>query len=89
MNLRHLVAQQENAPWTGYYTDLDGAKLAVSNAYGVWFEIRRRENTWEAFQVVCDKLKLAHNALKGIDALALYKSGEPTNEELAEEIRAS
>ena len=46
-NLRHLVARQEHAPWTGYYATLDGAKLAVSNSFGVWFEIRRRDNTWE------------------------------------------
>ena len=38
-NLQHLVAMQEGAPWTGYYAEYNGAKLAVSNSFGVWFEI--------------------------------------------------
>jgi hypothetical protein len=32
-------------PWDGYYAIHNGAHLAVANAYGVWFEIRKRENT--------------------------------------------
>jgi hypothetical protein len=38
-NLKHLVAGQEQAPWTGYYIMYQGAKLTVSNVYGIWFEI--------------------------------------------------
>jgi hypothetical protein len=40
VNLRHLVTGQEpGTPWTGYYTTFNGAKLAVSNMFGAWFEI--------------------------------------------------
>jgi hypothetical protein len=38
-NLRFLVTGQEGAPWTGYYADFYGVKLAVSNFLGIWFEI--------------------------------------------------
>jgi len=66
-----------------------GAKLAVSNSFGVWFKIRKRENKWEAFQVAHTSLDLKHWMLPGINASELIKSGEPTNEEIAEEIKAS
>jgi len=42
-NTRYLVAgTPEAGPWSGYYANYRGAKIAVSNIYGVWFEIRRR-----------------------------------------------
>ena len=37
-------------PWDGYYVNYNGTNFAVANAFGVWFEIRKRENTWEAFR---------------------------------------
>ena len=80
---------QEGAPWTGYYADYKGAKLAMSNSFRVWFKIQKRENLWEAFQVARTSLDLKSWMLPGIDASALIKSGEPTNEEIAEEIRVS
>jgi len=80
---------QEGAPWTGYYAVYKGAKLAVSNSFGVWFEIWKRENKWEAFRVARTNLDLKHWMLPGINAPELIKSGEPTNEEIAEEIKAS
>jgi len=48
-NLQHLVTGQDNAPWTGYYTYYKGAKIALSLSFGVWFEIRKHNNRWEAF----------------------------------------
>jgi len=88
-NLRHLVAMQEGAPWTGYYAVYKGAKLAVSNSFGVWFEIRKRESRWEAFRVARTSLDLKSWMLPGINATELIKSGEPTNEEVVEEIKAT
>jgi hypothetical protein len=35
VNVRHLQTGQDGAPWTGYYATYKGAKLAVSNCYGV------------------------------------------------------
>ena len=49
-NLKHLQAGQEGAPWTGYYATYRGAKLAVSNIFGVWFEIQKTESMWIAVQ---------------------------------------
>ena len=40
--LAFLKAGEHNAPWTGYYANHNGHKLAVANYAGVWFEIRRR-----------------------------------------------
>jgi hypothetical protein len=48
-NLRFLVMGQEGAPWTGYWADFYGVKLAVLNFLGIWFEIRRCEGSFEAF----------------------------------------
>jgi hypothetical protein len=40
INLKHLVSGQEpGTPWTGYYATFNGAKLAISNMFGAWFEI--------------------------------------------------
>ena len=48
-NVIHLETGTNDAPWTGYYTVFAGFKHAVENAYGVWFEIRKRNAGWEAF----------------------------------------
>src|SRR5216683_4146322 len=88
-NLQHLVTGQDGAPWTGYYTYYEGVKIALSSSFGVWFEIRKRDDGWEAFRVAREKLHLKHSALPGIDAPTLIRSGEPTNKEIVEEIRAS
>jgi len=37
------------APWMGYYTLYNGVWRAVVNAFGIWFELRRRTNAFEAF----------------------------------------
>jgi hypothetical protein len=86
-NLRHLVALQEGVPWTGWYATYNGAKLAVSNMFGVWFEIERCEKSWVAIRLARLALKVQGHALPGIDTHVLLKTGEPTNEELIEEIK--
>src|ERR1700746_1129543 len=47
-NLHHLVAGQDGAPFTAYYAIWRGAKFAVTNVYGVWFEFQRVEDRFEA-----------------------------------------
>jgi hypothetical protein len=66
VNLRHLQAGQEQAPWTGYYATYKGAKLAVSSMFGAWFEIRKREDGWEAIRLARVALELQGQALPGI-----------------------
>ena len=77
-NVRHYTATRESGsvPWTGYYATYFGAKLPVANAFGVWFEIRPRENTWEAIRPAPTSLKLKDWPLEGIDMYALSNSGE-------------
>jgi hypothetical protein len=76
-NLMHLQAGQEQAPWIGYYALYQGAKLAVSNSYGVWFEIQCRDNIWAAICPACINLNLQGNALEGINMKELIVLGEP------------
>jgi len=62
--VRHLVGGQDidvridgkeitkKAPFTAYYACYKGALLALSNVYGVWFEIRLRAgNTYKCFRL--------------------------------------
>jgi hypothetical protein len=76
-NVMHLQTGQEQAPWIGYYALYQGAKLAVSNCYGVWFEIQRRDNIWAAICPARVSLNLQGNALEGINTKELITSGEP------------
>jgi hypothetical protein len=76
-NLMHLQARQEQAPWTGYYALHQGAKLAVSNCYGVWFKIQCHDNIWAVIHPAHVNLNLQGNALEGINTKELIASGEP------------
>jgi hypothetical protein len=76
-NLMHLQTRQEQALWTGYYALYKGAKLAVSNCYGVWFEIQCRDNIWAVIHPTCVDLNLQGNVLDGINMRELITSGEP------------
>jgi hypothetical protein len=76
-NIRHLQTGQEGVPWTGYYATYKGAKLAVSNCYGVWFEIEQCDNIWAAIRLAHISLNLQGNALDGINTRELIALGEP------------
>jgi hypothetical protein len=39
LNLEHFNVDQKIMPWTRYFATYQGAKLAVTNLYGVWFKI--------------------------------------------------
>jgi len=67
----------EQLPWTGYYVQLPGARLAVTNIYGVWFELRRRESGFEAHCLAREGLSLIDAPLKGINYARLRATGEP------------
>ena len=57
-NVKHLIAGQEEVPFTGYYATLNGAKIAVTNCYGAWFEVRLRGLLFEAFRIAQFALNL-------------------------------
>jgi hypothetical protein len=89
-NLKHLVAGQEpGTPWTGYYATFNGAKLAVSNMFGAWFEIERRDETWQAIRLTHTELKVQGKALPGLNTRALIETGAPTNAELIERAQSA
>ena len=76
-NVKHLTAGQEGAPFTGYYATLNGAKIAVTNCYGIWFEVCLRGLIFEAFRIARFALNLCQEAMPGMNAKALAESGEP------------
>ncbi len=45
IGLKWLMTPQELAPWTRYYATFEGAKIAVSSMFGVWFEIRHHKQS--------------------------------------------
>jgi hypothetical protein len=76
-NLMHLQTRHEQAPWTGYYALHKGAKLAVSNCYGMWFEIQCHDNIWAAICPTHVDLNLQGNTLDGINTRELITSSKP------------
>jgi hypothetical protein len=77
--LAFLKAGEHNAPWTGYYGNHNGHKLAVANYAGAWFEIRRREDYWEAYRLARTSLGLKDWPLNGIQMRELVYSGDLGN----------
>jgi len=78
VNTQFLVSGTSNGPpWTGYYVLLPGARLAVTNIYGIWFELRRRRAGFEAHCLAREGLSLIDAPLKGIDYARLRTTEEP------------
>jgi len=88
--VRHLVGGQDivvridgkevskKAPFTAYYACFKGALLALSNVYGVWFEIRLRPgNTYECFRLARPSLQLKDCPMKGINYARLKLTSLP------------
>jgi len=88
--VRHLVRGQsidvringkevaKTALFTAYYACYKGALLALSNVFGVWFEIRLRAgNTYECFRLARPSLQLKDLPLKGINYALLCLTGLP------------
>jgi len=74
VNLKHLVAGQESGtPWTGYYATLNGAKLAISNMFGAWFEIEQQGDKWKVIRLACTELKVQGKALPRLNTRALIE----------------
>jgi len=88
--VRHLVGGQDivvridgkevskKAPFTAYYACFKGALLALSNVYGVWFEIQLRPgNTYECFRLARPSLQLKDSPIKGINYARLKLTSLP------------
>ena len=74
-------ATGENVPWTGYYTTaIPNHQILVTNAYGVWFGLKRQTvgnlATWEAFRIARSMYQLKHWPMKGLNMYELELSGK-------------
>ena len=82
-NIKHLTAGQEGAPFTGYYATLNRAKIAITNCYGVWFEVHLRGLIFEAFRIARPVLNLCQEAMPGMNGKLLADTGEPLTQPLS------
>src|SRR5260221_740201 len=77
VNTQFLI---NDVPWIGYYGQYNNARVAVSNMYGVLFEIRRRGDSWEAHRLARPALYLNDLPLTGINYSSLQASREPVTQ---------
>ena len=60
-----------------YYAMLNGAKIAVTNCYGVWFKFWLQGLLFEAHRIARPALNLRQDVMPGMDAVLLGEMGEP------------
>jgi len=78
VNTQFLVSgTSEGPPWTGYYATFRGARLTVTNVFGIWCEIWHRGSGFEAHRLTRAELSLLDVPLQGIDYSRLEQTGEP------------
>jgi len=58
-------------PWTGYWLHYKGKVVPVKNFTGVWFEIQKRGDMFEAIRVTHHSMAFTHDPLPGIDLWTL------------------
>ena len=63
--------------WTGYWATYIGEHIAVSNAFGVWFKIKRTPHGHRAVRLACPELQLKDWAVDGVDYDALRQTSAP------------
>jgi hypothetical protein len=71
------TTEADSVPWARYYASYRGTRIAVTNAFGVWFEIQRTFGNWHAIRPARLSLQLRNWPMPGIDMAALEASGEP------------
>jgi hypothetical protein len=76
-------AKLDSPPWTGYYALYRGARVAVANYLGIWFEIKKREAIREAYRLARQTLQLKDWAVEGVNYSLLFKTSEPAPESRA------
>ena len=64
-------------PWDGYYANYNGANLTVTNAFEIWFKIRKRDNTWEVYRLARHSLQLKDWPCDRVNIACLSLTGEP------------
>ena len=78
-----LQMGEDGVLWTGYYTEINGAKQAVENYCGVWFKLQYHpvKQTCFATRVVPDSFNLVHHPASNINLSDLKfqttQHGEP------------
>jgi len=61
----------------GYWATYIGEQIAISNAFGVWFEIERTPQGHRAVRLACPELQLKDWAVDSIDYNALRQTSAP------------
>src|SRR5712672_407882 len=74
-NAYHFTIGQDEIPFTVYFINYKGARLAVSNYYGVWFEVQKRDAIFEAKRVARDELQLPELPMFRMDIVVLKALG--------------
>jgi Retrotransposon gag protein len=76
VGLQHLGTGLDDAPWPGYYGEYRGARIAVANAFGVWFEIEKKPGEgWTATRTARTVLKTNDWPVDGLNLDKLTWSG--------------
>ena len=82
-NVKHLTAGQEGVLFMAYYATLNGAKITVTNCYGVWFEFWLRGLLFKVHRVARRALNLCQDTMPGMNAVLLGETGEPLTQPLS------
>jgi len=64
------------ALWSGYYIYHNGTWHTVVHVFGIWFELRRQEGAFKAFQVAHIGMELEHLSMHSLNQKAITLSGK-------------
>src|SRR6266702_146129 len=72
-NVMYRQLREDDAPWTGYYTQFRGVKVAIENYQGVWFEVHpnSEDQLFYAFHAAGAALNLTHTTNERMNLLKL------------------
>ena len=65
------------SPWDGFYAPFRTARIAVTNIYGVWFELELQQNKFTAVRIAQEALHLFNDVLPRVDIENLFATGLP------------
>ena len=75
--VEYCTSKKNQVPWDGFYTLFRTTRIAVTNIYGVWFELELQQNKFTAIRVSREALHLFNDVLPGVDIENLFVTGLP------------
>ena len=76
----YKTTEKDSVPWDGFYAPYKKAKIAVTNVYGVWFELELQQNKFTAIRVAREQLHLQNDVMAGVDIESLFLTSLPVPE---------